>query len=90
MNVARFNLAHGNHDIHAQYISNVRTVSQRLGMKVAILIDLPGPKYRIGRLREGQAVLKKGSRLTLTSRDTDGDAIMLPVEGAVLAFVATR
>lgn len=79
MNIARLNLSHGSHDIHAQYIHTVRRVSQRLGIPVAILIDLPGPKYRIGRLKGGQVTLKRGARLTLTVRDIEGDAALLPV-----------
>ena len=79
MNIARFNLSHGTYDIHAQYISTVRKISQRLGMKVAILMDLPGPKYRTGRLKDGQAILKKGVLVTLTTRDIEGDASVVPV-----------
>ncbi len=79
MNIARFNLSHGTHHIHAGYIQTVRRVSQRLGVEVAVLIDLPGPKYRIGRLGGGQVVLKKGSRLTLTARDIEGNATLVPV-----------
>ena len=79
MNIARLNLSHGAHDVHAQYIRTVRRISQRLGMQVAILIDLPGPKYRTGRLKGGQAILKKGTQLTLTTRDIEGDASVVPV-----------
>ena len=79
MNVARLNLAHGAHDVHAQYIGTVRRISQRLDMPVAILIDLPGPKYRTGRLKGHQASLRKGALLTLTTRDIEGDAALVPV-----------
>jgi pyruvate kinase len=79
MNVARFNLSHGTHNVHAQYIRTVRRVSRRLGMPVAILIDLPGPKYRTGMLKDGQASLKKGVLVTLTTRDIEGDAAIVPV-----------
>jgi pyruvate kinase len=79
MNVARLNLSHGTHDVHAKYIRNVRKISQRLGTPVAILVDLPGPKYRTGRLKDGQATLKKGALVTLTTRDIEGDAAVVPV-----------
>ncbi len=79
MNIARFNLSHGSHRIHAGYIQTVRRVSQRLDIEVAVLIDLPGPKYRIGRLGGGQVVLKKGAQLRLTTRDIEGDATLVPV-----------
>ena len=79
MNIARLNLSHGTHDIHAQYIRTVRRISERLGIPVAILIDLPGPKYRTGRLKGGQAILKKGAQLTVTTRDIEGDASVVSV-----------
>jgi pyruvate kinase len=79
MNIARLNLSHGTQNVHAHYIQTVRRISQRLGMQVAILMDLPGPKYRIGRLRDGQAILKKGAKVTLTIRDIEGNATLVPV-----------
>jgi len=54
-------------------------MSQRLDLRVAILMDLPGPKYRTGRLKDGQAILKKGALVTLTTEDIEGDAAVVPV-----------
>ena len=79
MDVARLNLSHGTLEEHARYIETVRKISRRLGIDVAILIDLPGPKYRIGRLKGGQVVLRKGSQVRLTTRDIKGNATRLPV-----------
>jgi pyruvate kinase len=79
MNVARFNLSHGTPEDHARYIGTVRNISRRLGINVAILIDLPGPKYRIGPLKDGQAQLRKGSYIRLTTADIEGDSQVLPV-----------
>jgi pyruvate kinase len=79
MNMARLNLSHGTYDDHARSIGTVRRMSQRLGTKVAILMDLPGPKYRTGRLKDGQAVLKKGAPVTLTTEDIVGDETTVPV-----------
>ena len=79
MNVARLNLAHGTPSIHANYIETVRRVSQRLGINVAILMDLPGPKSRTGKLKGGKVELKRGSQLTLTARRVEGDATVVPV-----------
>ncbi len=74
MNVARLNLAHGTLQEHAHYLQTIRTISRHLDLPVAILMDLPGPKYRTGRLKGGQATLRKGARITLTTRDIEGDA----------------
>ena len=79
MDVARLNLSHGTLAEHARYIAKIRKLSRRTGINVAVLIDLPGPKYRIGRLKGGQALLKKGSRVRLTTEDIEGDASLLPV-----------
>jgi len=79
MNIARLNLSHGTHHEHARYIQAIRKLSQRLGVNVAILVDLPGPKYRTGKIKGGQAVLKKGARVVLTARKVEGDATVISV-----------
>ena len=79
MNVARLNLAHGTEEEHARYVQTVRDSSQHLHTNVAILMDLPGPKYRTGRLKGGRAVLKKGAELVFTTRQMEGDATKVSV-----------
>jgi pyruvate kinase len=79
MNIARLNLSHGSLTEHSRYIRLIRETGQRLGIQVAILIDLPGPKYRTGRLKGGKAVLKKGATVVLTTRQIEGDATIVPV-----------
>ncbi len=79
MNIARLNLSHGTHIVHAQYIQTIRRVSQRLGIKVAVLMDLPGPKYRTGKLKGNRATLKKGAQVILTTREVEGDSTLVPV-----------
>lgn len=79
MNVARLNLSHSEHREHSRYIETIKKLSQRLGTNVAVLMDLPGPKYRIGKLKGGQAVLKKRARVTLTTSEIEGDATLVPV-----------
>ena len=65
MDVARVNTAHGEPPEHAQRIRDVRELAQRLGQPVAILIDLPGPKFRVGQLPEAERVLRVGAEVTL-------------------------
>jgi pyruvate kinase len=74
MNVARLNRSHGTFGEHREYIRMVRELAHRLGKNVAVLIDLPGPKYRTGPMKEKSAVLKKGARLVLTNRGEAGDS----------------
>src|SRR5262245_23432469 len=66
MNIARLNLSHGTAHGHAQTLATVRRVAERLAVPVAVLMDLPGPKYRTGPLQGGAVVLTKGARLVLT------------------------
>jgi len=42
-------------------------------------MDLPGPKYRTGKLKNGQAMLKRGAQVVLTTRQVEGDATLVPV-----------
>ncbi len=54
VNVFRLNFSHGTHADHARSIERVRRLSHELGMHVALLQDLPGPKVRTGKLAAGR------------------------------------
>ena len=84
MNVARFNLSHGTFEEHRRYIQTIRRLSHRLAIPVAMLIDLPGPKYRTGTLKDGHIRLKKGAQVTLTARQVKGDDELIPVNPSSL------
>ena len=79
MNVARFNLSHGTYSEHARHIQTIRDVSHRLAIPVATIIDLPGPKYRTGKLKDGRATLNEGAQVVLTTRQIGGDDNAIPV-----------
>jgi pyruvate kinase len=64
MDVARLNFSHGTAENHAEMARRVREAAGRVGRPVAIMQDLPGPKLRIGALRDGTADLGIGDRLT--------------------------
>ena len=72
MSVARLNLSHGTLDQHATAIERVRGVSKQLDIPVGVMVDVPGPKYRIGPLAPETIELKPGDKLTLTSEDVAG------------------
>src|SRR5512140_316512 len=74
MSVARLNFSHGSHDDHARMLQIVRSEAERRGKAIAALLDLQGPKIRIGKLANGQAELKVGGELTITTEDVLGDA----------------
>ncbi|MDH4035916.1 MAG: pyruvate kinase [Candidatus Krumholzibacteria bacterium] len=73
MNVARINTSHGTRDDHARVVKNVRAVASRLGVYVPVLLDLSGPKMRIGAMAAGSAMLRAGDSFTLTTRAVPGD-----------------
>ena len=80
LDVARFNFSHGSRELHAENAERVRAASEAVGRPVAILQDLPGPKLRIGVLRDGIAELKPGEKLRLACGSTDeGDATRISV-----------
>jgi pyruvate kinase len=64
MDVARLNFSHGTAEMHAETAQWVREAAGRAGRPVAILQDLPGPKLRIGALRNDTAELKTGDTVT--------------------------
>lgn len=79
MNVARLNLSHGTLIEHARFVQTLRNLSQRLGVEIAILIDLPGPKYRTGKLKGDRVILKKGAQLVFTTQQIEGDTTRVSV-----------
>src|SRR5437868_9557091 len=86
LDVARLNFSHGDRELHAENASRVRAAAAKVGRQVAILQDLPGPKLRIGALRDDLAELKPGERLTLVCGSTDvGDGECMTVSWAGLA-----
>jgi pyruvate kinase len=50
MNVARVNMSHGDYEGHGRLIANIREASKKVGLEVAVLIDLQGPKIRVDKL----------------------------------------
>ncbi|MEA2297360.1 MAG: pyruvate kinase [Solirubrobacteraceae bacterium] len=80
MDVARLNYSHGTPEEHADTVRLVRDAAGRAGRPVAILQDLPGPKLRIGALREDLAELKVGDLLTFDADEyAPGDSRRMSV-----------
>jgi pyruvate kinase len=92
MDVARLNYSHGTLDEHAETVRRVRDAAGRAGRPVAILQDLPGPKLRIGALREDIVELTPGEPLTITcGRDgVPGDARHMSISWEGLADALER
>ncbi|AEH24472.1 pyruvate kinase [Pyrococcus yayanosii] len=80
MSVARINFSHGTFEEHAKVIEAVREASQKLDRRVAILADLPGLKIRVGEIKGSYVELRRGDKVILTTRDVEGDGMVIPVE----------
>jgi pyruvate kinase len=72
MNVARLNLSHGGYDEHQNRLNLIRKAAADAGRPVAILVDLQGPKIRLGRFENGPHELKRGDTFTITTDDISG------------------
>ena len=70
MSVARLNLSHGTIDEHKKYVSNARQAAKELSAPIGILIDIPGPKYRVGKITGGSIDLKRGQKIVI-GNETD-------------------
>ncbi len=74
MDVARFNLSHGDHAEHEERYRRVRRAADECGRSVGLLADLQGPKIRLGRFAEGPVLLERGDTFTITVEDdAEGD-----------------
>ncbi|MEU1627154.1 pyruvate kinase [Streptomyces sp. NPDC020096] len=73
MDVARFNLSHGSYAEHEERYRRVRKAADETGRSVGILVDLQGPKIRLGRFAEGPVLLERGDEFTITVDDIEGD-----------------
>jgi pyruvate kinase len=73
MNVARFNLSHGSYADHEKVYAMVREASDTSGHAVGVLVDLQGPKIRLGRFASGPVEVSEGDEFTVTTRDVAGD-----------------
>ncbi len=72
--VFRLNSAHATVEELALHLADVRSASEKLGRPVAVLVDLAGPKMRVGPVEGGQLTLETGSEVELVSSEEVGTA----------------
>lgn len=82
MDVARVNMSHGSDADHGRRIDVVRRVAAQVGHPVAVLADLPGPKFRLGEIASGARKLEEGDVVELTPHPGGTEA--LPVRNPEL------
>ena len=73
VDVARLNLSHGDYSVHENNYANVRRAAEDAGRPVAILVDLQGPKIRLGKFEGGPYELAKGDIFKITTEDIIGN-----------------
>ncbi|HEY3549383.1 MAG TPA: pyruvate kinase [Propionicimonas sp.] len=74
MNVARLNMSHGDHILHAKRVGWIRDAARAANRPIGILADLQGPKIRLGEFIDGEAFLVPGDRFVITTEDVPGTA----------------
>jgi pyruvate kinase len=74
LDVARLNMSHGTRAEHLAAYHAIRAASDAAGHSVGVLVDLQGPKIRLGTFAHGPAELVAGSEFTITGEDVPGDA----------------
>jgi pyruvate kinase len=67
MDVVRLNFSHGSHEDHARLLQIVRAEAERRHKAIAVLLDLQGPKIRVGKFEQGQVELRPGAGFTITT-----------------------
>jgi pyruvate kinase len=81
MDVARLNFSHGDIETHHQNVERLRAAARAEGRPVGILVDLQGPKFRMGELAESGVMVKENQSVTLTTEPILGiDSSALPVQ----------
>jgi pyruvate kinase len=79
VDAVRFNFSHSTHEYLIPMIQRIRKLEDQMGISVAVIGDLQGPRIRIGEIAEGKAVLKAGQDICLTPRQMIGNKDVISV-----------
>jgi len=75
MNAVRLNFSHGSYEEHTDVIKTIRSLSRTMDKSIGIILDLQGPKIRIGKMKDGNPVkLRKNRTLRITTKSVAGTA----------------
>jgi len=79
--VFRLNFSHGTHADHKQRLNLIRSIESDIGRPIGVLLDLQGPKLRVGTFVNGPVKLVEGAPFRLDlDRNTPGDATRAPLQ----------
>lgn len=79
VNIFRFNFSHSSADEHINNARIVRKIAMDMGVRIAFLQDLAGPKIRIGKIKNDKAVLKDDQIFRITTREIEGNEEIVSV-----------
>lgn len=86
MNVARINFSHGSHEVHARSIQHIREVSKKHRYSIPVLMDLQGPKIRVGIMKDGVQIVQKGDQVqVIPDNGIEGTREVVPIDYPFLA-----
>ena len=77
VDVCRLNLSHGDYAEHKAILDHIREINKELGTHAAILVDLQGPKLRIGEVNNNEVFLDVGKEIELSTIESIGNAARL-------------
>ena len=72
--VFRINMSHASHDLMRATVKSIREVEAELNFPISIMVDLQGPKHRLGVFENGELDVEPGHQITLDSDPAPGNA----------------
>jgi len=72
VNVFRLNFSHGDHESHLKVINKIKEINEEFNYNLAILLDLQGPKIRIGKVENDAVPVNSGDKLIITTEEILG------------------
>src|SRR5262249_19171571 len=75
----RLNFSHGTQEGHAKVHAAIRLLEKEVQRPIGILMDLQGPKIRVGTLRDGKIEVEAGQTTRFIASGSEGDASGIPL-----------
>lgn len=85
VDVCRLNFSHGSYDDHKKVIDNIRKVNEDTHSFVSMLLDLQGPKLRVGEMENNKVELITGNVVTVSTIPVMGTSEKISVKFETLA-----
>ena len=77
--VFRLNFSHGGHEDHKRRYDIIRAMEDKYHRSIGILLDLQGPKLRVGKFQDGEVKLEQGNKFRLDLNAGPGDVSRVPL-----------